>query len=106
MEFAWFYTLKFCIILILLYFSVNPFVKQYRTHGDLKIKSKYPYVIAFVLIILILFNPIKINNSEKVEMTRKTYDTQIQELGEIKLRAKEKYEAPSNENEIKTILEK
>ena len=57
-----------------------------------------------IFLILVILNPVKFDKSTQSEMTRKTYDPQIQQVEEIELRAKENYEAPSNEKEIDQLL--
>lgn len=105
-EFAWFYLLKLAIIAVLVGLIVHPFYKQYKEEGDFFVTKKMPYVFIALLIIMLVLSPIKIDTGTSADRMRKTYDTPVkQNIQEIETKAKERYQAPSNEDEINQITE-
>lgn len=105
-EFAWFYLLKLGIILALLGVIIHPFYKQYKAEGNFFVTSKVPYTLMAVLIIMLVLSPIKLDTGTSADRMRKSYDAPVvHNIQEIETKAEERYEAPSNEDEIKQITE-
>lgn len=103
-EFAWFYILKTLIIMALLGIIAMPFWKQFKAEGNFKVTKKYPYVVAVFLVMMLVFSPIKIDQSTQSDAVLRSYDTPTAtNIGEIDARVREKYQAPSNEKQIEEI---
>lgn len=106
-DFAWFYVFKFLIFMVLAFFIVKPFYNEYREFGGVSLKRKKVSIfLAFILGILLIFNPIKIDNSTSAERMRQSYDPiATEQIEEIKKHDVKRYSPKSNEDDIKRILE-
>lgn len=103
-DIAWFYLVKLFLFAIMIYFAGKPFYNRWKSHGDIKVKKKTPYVLIVLILIMIFINPIKIDNRTESERVRATYDPIAREVKEIELQPKERYSAPDNKAEIQRIL--
>ena len=106
-EFAWFYMLKAAIITMMLFFIIKPFYKEFKEKGEVTPKGKKVSIsLAILLAVLVVFNPIKIDNSTSADMMRQSYDkTTEQNIEEIIKHDVTQYSPNNNEDAIKRILE-
>lgn len=71
---------------------------SYYTKNKAIPKSKVPYTIALILIVIYTFGLVRTNPPEVQQRTIKTYDTaEVYEIPEIKLQSKKLYQ-PNTEN--------
>jgi len=101
---AWFNLAIFIASVIMLYFIVKPFYYQYMEHRNFKVKSKVPYILMALFVIMLVFKPVKIDTKSKADALISTYDTEVKQASEIVLKAKDRYNAPDHVEEIKSII--
>lgn len=106
-EFAWFYVLKIAIVAVFLFFIAKPFYREWQDMGTISfVGKKVPIILAVLLVVLLAFSPIKIDNSTSAERMRQSYDpVATQHIEEIKKHDVTQYSPDSNEDDIKRILE-
>lgn len=106
-DFAWFYMFKFLVVAVLVFFIARPIYREWKEFGVVTPKGKkVPIFLAFVLGMLLVFNPLKIDNSTSAERMRQSYDpVATEQIEEIKKHNVTKYSPDSNEDDIKRILE-